>query len=132
MLEARLAPDGTLTPKHSRLVDALVTGLSVEDAAASCNVARRTAYNWLKLDHFQRALRAEQRRFHNFAMMKLLGKVEKTINCLDRNMDGFTRGGHAQVMAASKVLDAAHEHVNVTQLENEIEQLRQELRRHES
>lgn len=122
-----MAEKGNLTPKQERVIEHLVSGLTIIASAQAAGVGERTVHNWLKQGDFQRALRAAQKRTHDYTMMKLLGKVDKAINTLDRNMDA-PRGSHTQVMAASKILDIAHEQVNVIALEEEVATLRAALK----
>jgi hypothetical protein len=115
----------SLSSRQEQLIEGLVGGLTIIAAAQAANVSERQAHRWLKQAEFQRGLKAAQKRVYDYTMMKLLGKVDKAINTLDRNMDA--RIPHVQVLAASKVLDMAHQQVDVIALEDEVAELKQLL-----
>ncbi len=45
-----------LTPAQAKFVSALLSGLSIKQAAKSANVTERTSHNWMKLAHVKQAV----------------------------------------------------------------------------
>ncbi|SRR6266487_1322829 len=45
-----------LTPAQAKFVAALLSGLSIKQAAKSANVTERTSHNWMKLAHVKQAI----------------------------------------------------------------------------
>lgn len=115
-----------LTPKQGKLIEALLTPLSITAAARAAGIGEATARRWLKLPHFQAAYQAAQKQLFNQALTGLMQKVDRAIETLDRNMTGEDVPASTQVRAAQIVLEqaiAVHKMGELEEKYRELEQL---------
>jgi hypothetical protein len=94
-----MAQNGTLTPKQSALLLALVGGQRIEEAAKSVKVSRRTAYRWQKLESFQHELDQAREKAFERKLLMLKEGFGAALGTLLRNMSETAPPG-VQVAAA--------------------------------
>ncbi len=117
-----------LTPKQDQLIELLLAGVNISAAARQLKIGNKTAYRWLKLNHFQTAYKTAQRALFDQALTGLLGKVDKAIETLDRNMSAPEAVASTQVRAAQIILEQAIGIYKVGELETKVAELEQLLR----
>jgi hypothetical protein len=112
-----------LTPKQEQLIALLVAGIAIVTAARNIGIGEKTAHRWLKLPHFLAAYKAAQKALFDQALTGLMLKVDKAIDCLDRNMSGDDVPAATQVRAAQLILEQSIAVHKMSELEAKVEAL---------
>ena len=98
---------GTLSPKQTATVAALLESRGVAEAAAKAGVPVRTVYRWLERDPtFQTALQRQEELILDTAARRLLQLQDVALSALHMVMAGRDTPPSARVAAAGRVLDA--------------------------
>lgn len=118
----------TLTPKQTLLIEGLLSGLSVKDAAKRANVSLRTAHRWLQRPVVQQALRERERERWNDLSRKLQHYAVEAIDVLADLMRHAAMPS-TRLRAAATLLDHTLKVAQLVDLERRIEALEQKLGR---
>src|SRR5262249_6668559 len=101
---ARDSTEKELTPKQQGLLEALLKGYSVPDAARELNIPRRTAYSWVRRPEFEAELRRGMRESLDQVLRALTRSGLQAVSVLRRNMGHDVSAG-TQVRAAIAILE---------------------------
>ncbi len=77
-----MTPNGSLRPRQTKLIAALLQSKSIADAAAACHIGERTAYKWLRLPEFVSALRAAETDAIGQAVTALVADMHANLSTL--------------------------------------------------
>jgi hypothetical protein len=121
-------PGGKKPPhKREQAIAALIACGSVEKAALQCGVSERTLRNWLAEPGFRTAYRQERRKLLDHAVLVLQTAAVQAVATLVKHMNGPKP--ESAVRAAQIILDQCFRGTEVLDLFEELEQLREEVRR---
>ncbi len=120
--------ESELSPKQEQFIAALVAGNSIVVAAKAVGIAERTAYNWLKLPHFQSAYQAAKQWAFDESLGELRDNVNLAIATLKRAMTNDTIDPAVQVRAANIWLQNAIQIHSMQQLEERLQELEAALK----
>ena len=94
------------TPRQARAIEALLTAPTIDQAAESAGVARRTIYRWLDDAGFRAALSAAEGKNLDRVTRRLLLLADKALNALESVLDDPRQAGAGNKrLAAQAVLD---------------------------
>lgn len=110
-----------LSARHERAITALLTEQTHRDAAAKCGVSEATLRRWMQDDDFKAAYREARRQVVEHGVSVLQAACADAAKTLRRNLEC----GHAatEVSAAKAVLDQSVKGVELTDLQERVEQL---------
>lgn len=118
-----------ITPKQDAAIIALLTEPTVERAATKAKVAPRTVYRWLNQPEFKAAFRDARRAMVDQAVVVLQQITKDAVKALKRNLTDPAPPG-VQVQAANSVLDKAIDSQSLADMQAELEDLREVVRRY--
>lgn len=113
--------------KREQAIAALLTSGTIEKAAAACGISERTLRNWLQEPGFRANYRKARRKLLDDAVLELQHAAKSAVVTLVTHMQGDKPG--PAVRAAQIVLDQTFRGTEVLDLFEELEQLREEIRR---
>jgi hypothetical protein len=111
----------SLTPKQYKVIVALLSEDTLEEAAETGGVSPATLRRWLKQPAFQAEYRAERRRFMERAVGALQAACTAAVEALVRNLNCGVAS--VEVRAASAILDRALKGVELYDIIERIEAL---------
>jgi transposase len=116
-----------LNDEQARIVEALLTHTTKEEAAKALGVSRATLYRWLQ----DKELRLAERQARNLALSDATASLQRLANeaalMLSVIMASEQAPYSSRVAAASKLLDLAYRSFELESVAAEIEDLKQEL-----
>jgi AcrR family transcriptional regulator len=102
-----MSKNGTLSPKQTATIAALLDSRGVAEAAQKAGVPVRTVYRWLQTDDaFKAALRDAEGEMLDSAMRRLLQLQDVALTALHMVLAARDTPPSARVAAAGRVLDA--------------------------
>jgi hypothetical protein len=119
-----MAQNDTLTGKEIKLLEALLGGASVTDAAADIGVSRRTAYRMVEAPLFVSEWRRAQDELIDLAGRRLAALACTAVDALaDVINEPSQRGASNKRLAAVAVLSALHEWRELVDVERRLSEL---------
>lgn len=104
-----MSPDApSLSLKQLLAVQALATGLSINEAADRAGVNEKTVDRWLKLPEFQKAINQTKRNTYDTAIAKLVGTCTDAVETLREVATNKQASSNARVTAARVILETAY------------------------
>jgi hypothetical protein len=120
----------SISPKQERLIEALLSGKTIVDAADACGIAEQTAHRWLKDATFQQAYNDARQRLLNHSITALQLKFDQAIATLDRHTNAPKTIPRDQIRAAevivSTTLQTAHLMERIAELEAQVAEQQQD------
>lgn len=116
-----------LTAAQEAAITALLSSRTVRDAARKCKVTAATIYNWLKEDYFRREYRRHRQAMLDASLSALCTLSADAVATLKRNLKCGAPA--SEVKAAVAILDKAIDGQALADMQAEIEELRDQLRR---
>ena len=114
-----------LKPDQERLIIALLSSKTKEQAAEAAEVSSSTMYRWLKEPAFKAAYKAALRETFSEATAMLSKGARIAVKALLDELDPATKTGEfAVILAASRILDKAFKAQTAVAVEEELEELR--------
>lgn len=104
---SELPDTAELTARQEQVIQALLTGVSVQEAAKNLHVGRTTIYRWLKNPAFRAVYHAAQDRSQAWAANQLQRLTVKAIHVLERILDDDETPIPVKIEAARAVLNFA-------------------------
>src|SRR5215831_9789630 len=96
-----------LSRKQDQVITALVTCVSITEAAAQCGLADVTLRRWLKQEPFQASYREARRAVVQHAIMQIQQATGEAVETLRQVMQAADAPASAKVSAAKAVLEIA-------------------------
>lgn len=93
-----------LSSNQRAAIEALLSGKDQAGAAEAAHVTERTIRNWLGLQAFQDALKAQGAIVHSYALARLIGSIGRAIDTLQNGCDGSANA--TQVRAATAIVNS--------------------------
>lgn len=113
------------TPKQDLFIQALLAGNSIVTAASTAKCNEKTAHQWLKQSHVQKAYRDAQRQVFNDALGQLMLDVGEARDTLKEVMKDSSAPHSARVRAAQILLEQSIKVHEISELEEKIVELEQ-------
>jgi len=120
---------GKLTPRQRRAVESLLATGDVTEAAAAAGVVRQTVHRWLDQDAFKAALREGEAAKLEALSRSLVRLGNKAAGALEAALDDQTAQPGAKVRAADVVLARLLQLKELTDLEERLTYLEEEMQR---
>src|SRR5215510_1842260 len=115
-----------LSHKQDQVITALVTCVSITEAAAQCGLADVTLRRWLKQEPFHAAYREARRAVVQHAITQVQRATGEAVATLRAVMHAPEATASAKVSAAKTILDTAVKAVELEDLEARIAALEQQ------
>jgi hypothetical protein len=113
-----------LSPKADKVIAALLSEQSIEDAALKSGVASRSIHRWLATDEaFKQAYRHAKRRVVEQAQSRLQRASGRAVSALIGVLDDELAPAAVKVSAAKIILDMSVKAIELDDLETRIEAL---------
>ena len=112
-----------LQPKQSKALAALLSQPTMREAAKDCGISETTLWRWLNDDAFQAAYRQARRQVVEQAMSELQAACSDAVATLRKNLN--CGAANVEVSAAKTILDQAVKAIELTDMEERLEQLEQ-------
>ena len=122
---------GGQTRRQEQAIVELISGATIDGAAAACKVSTRTLKRWLADDDFQREYKAARRRLIESATGKLREAMTKAVGVLDKIAGDTNAAPTARVTAASRILELGLRSHEIEDLADRLSQLERDLERSE-
>lgn len=114
----------TLSPREQRVLAALITERTVDEAAAQAGVGVRTLYRWLaERPAFRDAYRAELRGVMAAVSGRLQGSALRALKAIEQVLDDKEARHADRLAAASKILDLSFRSYELGEVEQRLEAL---------
>ena len=99
--------EGKLTSSQTRALDALLDGLTIQDAAAVAGVNRKTVSRWLEQPDFWRAYTQRSGQTLQLAARRLTGRIDSALSVLDAVLADDEAPAGVRLRAAQLTIDSA-------------------------
>src|SRR5262245_45422242 len=126
MAQNDAATAAELTPQKRSLLEALLLGASLTDAAEQAGCSRRTAGRWAAEPEFQAALKEAQTELHQRVLRALRSKGIRAVATLSRNLSREVQPS-VQVRAAQVLLEQLMKQTEFAELEERLTALEEAL-----
>ena len=112
-----------LQPKQLKAITSLLSHPTMREAAKDCGISETTLWRWLNDEAFQAAYRKARRQVVEQAMSELQAACSDAVATLRRNLK--CGAANVEVSAAKTILDQAVKAIELTDMEERLEQLEQ-------
>lgn len=112
-----------MTRRQEQAIAALLSESTVEQAAVASQVPYRTLKHWLTLPAFQSAYRRARTQLLERVVARLLNSTTEAVDTLKKNLTCGKPG--VEVRAAAEIIKQGLHGVEVLDLENEVQQLKE-------
>jgi phage terminase small subunit len=109
--------------KQDKLISALLTTRTIEQAAKKAGVGENTVYRWLELPEFQTAYREAKRKVVDNAIMQLQKATGEAVEVLREVMSDNESPANARVASAKAIIEQALRAVELEKVIERVEKL---------
>lgn len=118
-----------MKPRQTKAVAALLTGATIEDAALTAGVSKRSLYTWLKDTEFSEALKKAEASALDEVGRRLVGLANTAIDTLSNVMkEPHIPGQNVKRLAARDILDLCLKWVEIREFEQRISILEEKVK----
>jgi hypothetical protein len=122
----------TLTAKQEKALLALLAHGTLKEAAAACGMYETTLWRMMQLPHFQSSYRASRRQVVEAAIAQLQAGCSVAVRVLLEVAEDEQASSSARVSAAKIVLDQSVSALELTDLQERVEQLEKQFGEHQT
>jgi hypothetical protein len=120
-MEEEMTEKDTLSPARRRAVQALVSAVSLDEAAEKARVRKETLWRWLSHDgKFQQAVKEERRRQRTAACIAAEALLSAAVETLEKAMHDESLPPEVRVEASRATFEVAIQLYKLTALEDRI------------
>jgi hypothetical protein len=119
--------DEKLTPKQEAALIALLAHGTTEAAYEAAGVSKSTMWRWLQLDAFQRRYRAARRQLVETAIAQLQSNCTIAVRVLREVAEDKDAPASSRVSAAKAIIEQSVSAIELTDLQEQVQELRQLL-----
>lgn len=112
-----------LNQRQDKFLKALLETSSIEHACEKANIAKTTAYRYLKDETFMKEYRSIRRELMQDVTAKLQKSSIDAVNTLNEVMLDDTATPSSRVQAAKNVLDVAYRSIEIDDTQERLEEL---------
>jgi hypothetical protein len=122
-MSARAEYKSDITPKQEKVLAALLSHPTMEEAAEAAGVNRTTIFRWLQQEDFQAAYRNARRESVKHAIARLQNRTSEAVEVLAEIMSDITNAPAARVSAAKSIIEYSIKAVEVEDLAKRLSEL---------
>lgn len=99
---------GNVSSKKMQAIEAMLTGMSLKDAAASAKINPKTLSRWLSDPGFQTEFREARRQVTTQGNARIIGLMDAAIDAIKTSLDGG-KIGKERFLAAKLIIETVHQ-----------------------